>query len=103
MKYWLLAAAVLALAASLVLNGEAATFAIAVNLAVWGLLGAGLWRLGKYLLARGEGAEVTRNSVLEGCVIGSSRMIGRRAHGRGRVFPAVCSRLPDVVARARLR
>ena len=55
MKYWLLAAAVLALAASLMLNGEAVTFAIVVNLAVWGLLGVGLWRLGKYLLARGQG------------------------------------------------
>ena len=54
MKYWLLAAAVLALAASLVLNGEAVTLAIVVNLVVWGLLGVGLWRLGKYLLARGE-------------------------------------------------
>ena len=54
MKYWLLAAAVLALAVSLVLNGGAVTFAIAVNLAIWGLLGAGLWRLGKYLLARDE-------------------------------------------------
>ncbi len=54
MKYWPLAAAVLALAASLVLNGEAVTLAIVVNLAVWGLLDVGLWRLGKYILARGQ-------------------------------------------------
>ena len=53
MKHWLLAAA-LALAVSLILNGEAITLAIVVNMAIWGLLGAGLWRLGKYLLARGE-------------------------------------------------
>ena len=51
MKYWLLAA-IMALAISLILNGEVVTFAIAVNLAIWGLLGAGLWRLGKYILAR---------------------------------------------------
>lgn len=54
MKYWLLAAAALAIAASLVLNGEVVTLAIVVNVAIWGLLGAGIWRLGKYLLARGE-------------------------------------------------
>ena len=54
MKYWLLAAVALAIAASLVLNGEAMTLAIVVNLAIWGLLGVGLWRLGKYLLARSE-------------------------------------------------
>ena len=54
MRYWLLGAAVLALAASLVLNGEAATLAIVVNLAVWGLLGVAIWGLGKFLLARGQ-------------------------------------------------
>lgn len=49
MMYWLLTAVILALASSLILNGEAITFAIVVNMAIWGLLGAGLWRLGKYL------------------------------------------------------
>ena len=54
MKIWLSAAALLALAASLILNGEAITVAIVVNLAIWGLLGTLMWCLGKYLLARGR-------------------------------------------------
>ncbi len=51
-KIQVLAAVALIIAASLVLNGEAITLAIVVNLVVWGLLGVGLWRLGKFLLAR---------------------------------------------------
>ena len=51
-KIWVLAAVALTIAASLVLNGEAITMAIVVNLAIWGLLGVAVWRLGKYLLAR---------------------------------------------------
>ena len=54
MKIWLSAAALVALAMSLVLNGEAATVAIVVNLAIWGLLGVVVWLFGKYILARGE-------------------------------------------------
>ena len=52
MKIQVLAAVALIIAASLVLNGEAITLAIVVNLVVWGLLGVGLWRLGKFLLTR---------------------------------------------------
>ena len=55
MKIWALVAVALTIAASLVLNGEAITVAIVVNLAIWGLLGVGIWRLGKYLLTRSEG------------------------------------------------
>ena len=54
MKIWVLVAVALAIAASLVLNGEAITVAIVVNLAIWGLLGVGIWRLGKYVLSRGQ-------------------------------------------------
>ncbi len=47
MRIWLSTAAILALAVSLLLNGEAITVAILVNLAIWGILGVAVWRLGK--------------------------------------------------------
>ncbi len=52
MKIWLWAAILAALASSIFLNGGAITVAIVVNLVIWGLLGAAIWRLAKYLLAR---------------------------------------------------
>ena len=52
MKYWISAAVVMALAASLILNGEAITVSIVVNLAIWGLLGIAFWHIGKFVLGR---------------------------------------------------
>ena len=54
MKIWLSAAAIVALATSLILNGEEVTVAIVVNLAIWGLLGVVVWLLGKYLFVRDQ-------------------------------------------------
>ena len=54
MKYWAIAAAVLAIAASLLMNGEVVTVAIIVNLAIWGSLGVALWAVGKCVLARNQ-------------------------------------------------
>ena len=54
MKIWVLVAVALAIGTSLVLNGEAITVAIVVNLAVWGLLGVAMWRLGKRIFAQGR-------------------------------------------------
>ena len=53
MKIWLLTATVLALVASLIMNGGEVTVAIVVNLAIWGILGVLMWSLWKYV-ARGQ-------------------------------------------------
>ena len=52
MKYWVSAAVVLAIAASLLMNGEVVTVAIIVNLAIWGILVVALWGVGKCVFAR---------------------------------------------------
>ena len=50
MRYWISVAVVMAVAASLILNGEAITVSIFVNLAIWGILGTVVWYLGKCVL-----------------------------------------------------
>ncbi len=52
MKYWVSLAVVLAIAASLLMNGDVVTVAIIVNLAIWGILGVALWGVGKCVFAR---------------------------------------------------